>query len=67
MYADSKSYIVIEIELDRPLVPKRPKEELTKRYCTHKKKPHVLLKINLCMIIKSIKILYHLIVVMDVD
>ncbi|XP_042564492.1 cilia- and flagella-associated protein 70 isoform X2 [Clupea harengus] len=31
MYADSKSYIVIEIELDRPLVPKRPKEELTKR------------------------------------
>ncbi|KAG5279454.1 hypothetical protein AALO_G00077950 [Alosa alosa] len=31
MYADSKSYIVIEIALDKPLVPKRPPEELAKR------------------------------------
>ncbi|XP_062387359.1 cilia- and flagella-associated protein 70 isoform X2 [Sardina pilchardus] len=31
MYADSKSYIVIEIALDKPLVPKRPPVELAKR------------------------------------
>uniref|UniRef100_A0AAR2JS08 Cilia and flagella associated protein 70 n=1 Tax=Pygocentrus nattereri TaxID=42514 RepID=A0AAR2JS08_PYGNA len=31
MYADSRSYIVIEIALEKPLVPKRPPEELAKR------------------------------------
>ncbi|KAL2101966.1 hypothetical protein ACEWY4_003727 [Coilia grayii] len=31
MYADSKTYLVIEIALDKPLVPKRPPEELAKR------------------------------------
>ncbi|XP_030645563.1 cilia- and flagella-associated protein 70 [Chanos chanos] len=31
MYADSKSYIIIEIALEKPLVPKRPPEELAKR------------------------------------
>ncbi|XP_063048608.1 cilia- and flagella-associated protein 70 [Engraulis encrasicolus] len=31
MYEDAKTYIVIEIALDKPLVPKRPPEELAKR------------------------------------
>lgn len=31
MYADSRSYIVIDIALEKPLVPKRPPEELAKR------------------------------------
>ncbi|KAI4878195.1 hypothetical protein NFI96_018270, partial [Prochilodus magdalenae] len=31
MYADSGSYIVIEIALEKPLVPKRPPEELARR------------------------------------
>lgn len=32
MYEDAKTYIVIEIALDKPLVPKRPPEELAKRW-----------------------------------
>uniref|UniRef100_A0AAY5EA85 Cilia and flagella associated protein 70 n=1 Tax=Electrophorus electricus TaxID=8005 RepID=A0AAY5EA85_ELEEL len=31
MYADSRSYIIIEITLEKPLIPKRPPEELAKR------------------------------------
>ncbi|XP_026095970.1 cilia- and flagella-associated protein 70 [Carassius auratus] len=31
MYADSRSYIVIEIAVEKPLAPKRPPEELAKR------------------------------------
>ncbi|XP_051569231.1 cilia- and flagella-associated protein 70 [Myxocyprinus asiaticus] len=31
MYVDSKSYFVVEISLEKPLVPKRPPEELAKR------------------------------------
>ncbi|XP_048057772.1 cilia- and flagella-associated protein 70 [Megalobrama amblycephala] len=31
MYADSRSYIIIEIAVEKPLVPKRPPEELAKR------------------------------------
>ncbi|XP_051987300.1 cilia- and flagella-associated protein 70 isoform X2 [Xyrauchen texanus] len=31
MYLDSKSYFVVEISLEKPLVPKRPPEELAKR------------------------------------
>ncbi|XP_067278948.1 cilia- and flagella-associated protein 70 [Pseudorasbora parva] len=31
MYDDSRSYIIIEIALEKPLVPKRPPEELAKR------------------------------------
>ncbi|XP_056117732.1 cilia- and flagella-associated protein 70 [Rhinichthys klamathensis goyatoka] len=31
MYADSRSYIIIEIAMEKPLVPKRPPEELAKR------------------------------------
>ncbi|XP_048244462.1 cilia- and flagella-associated protein 70-like isoform X2 [Haliotis rufescens] len=30
-YVDSKAYIMLEINLERPLVPKRPPEELAKR------------------------------------
>ena len=30
-YADAKSYIMVEISLTRPLVPKRPTEELARR------------------------------------
>ena len=30
-YADAKSYIMIDITLTRPLVPKRPPEELARR------------------------------------
>ena len=32
MFADAKSYVIIEICLDRPLVPKREAEELAKRF-----------------------------------
>jgi hypothetical protein len=31
-YADAKSYIMIDITLARPLIPKRPPEELARRY-----------------------------------
>nr|XP_009297486.1 cilia- and flagella-associated protein 70 isoform X2 [Danio rerio] len=31
MYADSRSYIIIDIFVEKPLVPKRPPEELAKR------------------------------------
>uniref|UniRef100_A0A672NIZ3 Cilia and flagella associated protein 70 n=1 Tax=Sinocyclocheilus grahami TaxID=75366 RepID=A0A672NIZ3_SINGR len=31
MYADSRSYIIIEIAVEKPLAPKRPPEELAKR------------------------------------
>ena len=31
-YVDAKSYIMIEISLTRPLIPKRPPEELARRY-----------------------------------
>lgn len=31
MYDDSRSYIIIEIAMEKPLVPKRPPEELAKR------------------------------------
>ncbi|XP_076838133.1 cilia- and flagella-associated protein 70 [Brachyhypopomus gauderio] len=31
MYADSRSYIIIEISLEKPLIPKRPSEELARR------------------------------------
>ncbi|XP_006637093.3 cilia- and flagella-associated protein 70 isoform X1 [Lepisosteus oculatus] len=31
MYAEARTYVVIEIALDKPLVPKRPPEELAKR------------------------------------
>ncbi|XP_043090031.1 cilia- and flagella-associated protein 70 [Puntigrus tetrazona] len=31
MYADSRSYIIIEIAVEKPLSPKRPTEELAKR------------------------------------
>ncbi|KAL1278809.1 hypothetical protein QQF64_025482 [Cirrhinus molitorella] len=31
MYADSRSYIIIEIAVEKPLVPRRPPEELAKR------------------------------------
>ena len=31
MYADNKSYVMIEINLNRPLVPKRQPEELAKK------------------------------------
>lgn len=31
MYADSRTYIIIEIALDKPLVPKRQPEELARR------------------------------------
>ncbi|XP_046893282.1 cilia- and flagella-associated protein 70 [Hypomesus transpacificus] len=31
MYADSRTYIIIEIALEKPLVPKRPPEELAQR------------------------------------
>lgn len=32
LYADAKSYVMIEIELHRPLVPKRLPEELAQKY-----------------------------------
>ena len=32
-YVEAKSYIMIEIVLRKPLVPKRPPEELARRYC----------------------------------
>ncbi len=31
MYVESKSYVVIEVKLHRPLVPKRQPEDLAKR------------------------------------
>ncbi|KAM4620358.1 cilia- and flagella-associated protein 70 [Polymixia lowei] len=31
MYVDARTYIIIEISLEKPLVPKRPPEELAKR------------------------------------
>lgn len=31
MYVDSKSYVMVEICLNRPLVPKRQPEELAKK------------------------------------
>ena len=31
LYADAKSYVMIEIELHRPLVPKRLPEELAQK------------------------------------
>ena len=31
-YTESKAYVMLEINLQRPLVPKRPPEELAKRY-----------------------------------
>ena len=34
MYADSRTYIIIEIALEKPLVPKSPPEELAQRYST---------------------------------
>ena len=32
MYADNKSYVMVEISVNRPLVPKRQPEELAKKY-----------------------------------
>ena len=31
MYVESKSYVMVEINLNRPLVPKRQPEELAKK------------------------------------
>ena len=31
-YVDARSYIMIEVSLSRPLIPKRPAEELARRY-----------------------------------